>query len=458
MLRDSEINVRTATKIHVRRLMQNSLFVVLLAALVALLAFFANEYRFEHDLTQNARNTLSQQTREFLGKLKGPIHVTVFATSQDARGDIRKMAQEFLTPYQRAKPDLSFGFVDPREDPKQAQAASVRANGELVLEYNRKTEHLLDYSEPAFVNALMRLARSSERLVMALTGHGERRLDGIANHDLGEFGKQLADKGFKTAGLNLALAQEVPANAALLIIASPQVDLQPAEVEKIRQYLEKGGNLLWLIDPEPLHGLQPIAEMLGLILGPGVVVDPDAQQLNVSPAMAIAASYDGRHPITADFHLNSVFPFARQIEANESGDWHVTKLIEVAPRGWVETSKLDNKITFNKTRDVPGPVNIAVALERSVEDRTQRVVVVGNGNFLSNTFLGNGGNTDLGVNIINWLASDENLITLQPRPTIDSDLQLGRGAQYFLTYGFMVFLPLTFASIGLMIWWRRRKA
>ncbi len=446
--------MQAATKLRVRRLMQNSLFVVLLAALVALLAYFAHEYHFEHDLTQNARNTLSQQTREFLGKLQGPIHVTVFATSRDARGDIRKIAQEFLAPYQRAKPDLGFSFVDPREDPKQAQAAGVRANGELVIEYNKKTEHLLDYNEPAFVNALMRLARSSEHLVMALTGHGERRLDGIANHDLGEFGKQLAAKGFKTAGLNLALAQEVPANAALLIIASPQVDLQPAEVEKIRQYLEKGGNLLWLLDPDPLHGLQPVAEMLGLVLGPGIVVDPAVQP----PTAALAASYDQRHPITADFHLNSIFPFTRQIEANEGGDWRVTKLIEVAPRGWVETGKLDNKITFNKTRDVPGPVNIAVALERSVEDRTQRVVVIGNGNFLSNTFLGNGGNADLGVNIINWLASDENLITLQPRPTVDSDLQLGRGAQYLLTYGFLIFLPLAFASIGLIIWWRRRKA
>jgi ABC-type uncharacterized transport system involved in gliding motility auxiliary subunit len=174
--------------------------------------------------------------------------------------------------------------------------------------------------------------------------------------------------------------------------------------------------------------------------------------------MAIAASYDPRHPITADFHLNSVFPFARQIEATDGGDWHVTKLIEVAPHGWVETGKLDDNITFDKTRDIPGPVNIAVGLERSVEDRAQRVVVVGNGNFLANTFLGNGGNVDLGLNIISWLAGDDNLITLQPRPTVDGDLQLGRGSQYLLLYGFLIFLPLAFAGTGIAIWWRRRKA
>ena len=109
-------------------------------------------------------------------------------------------------------------------------------------------------------------------------------MSGGANHDLGEFGKQLAAKGFKTNSLNLAIAQEVPANASMLLIASPQVDLQPAEAQKIKQYLQKGGNLLWLIDPEPLRGLQPVAELLGLTLGPGTVVDPDATRFNASPA------------------------------------------------------------------------------------------------------------------------------------------------------------------------------
>jgi len=450
--------VRATVRRRLQLLTQNAMFVVLLAALVALLAYFAHEYRIEHDLTQNARNTLSQQTRELLAKLSGPIHVTVFATSQDARGNLRRLAREFLAPYQRAKPDLGVTFVDPREDPQQVRAAGVRVDGEMIVEYNRKSEHLTDYSEQTFANTLLRLARSSERLVMVLSGHGERRIDGIANFDLGEFGKQLTAKGFRTAGLNLALAQEVPANAALLIIASPQIDLQPSEVDKIRQYLQKGGNLLWLIDPEPLHGLQPVAEMLGLVLGPGVVVDPAAQQLNASPAMAIAASYDPRHPITANFNLNSVFPFARAVDASEGGDWRVTRLIEVAPHGWVETGRLDNKITFDKNRDVPGPVNIAVALERTVDDRAQRVVVVGNGNFLANTFLGNGGNIDLGVNIVNWLASDENLITLQPRPAVDSELGFGVTARYLLLYGFLIFLPLAFAGAGVAIWWRRRKA
>ena len=450
--------MQVTPKLRTRLLLQNGVFVVLLVALAALVAFFAREYRAEYDLTQSSRNTLTQQTRDVLTKLTGPIKVTVFATRQP---EVRKPVQEFFASYQRVKPDLTVTLVDPREEPKLAQAAGIRADGESVIEYNQKSEHLTEYNEQSLVNLLMRLARAGERLAMALEGHGERRLAGVANHDLGEFGKQLGARGFKTNALNLAIAQEVPANASMLLIANPQVELQPAEVAKITQYVQKGGNLLWLIDTEPLRGLQPIAEALGLTLGPGTVVDPDAARVNAAPTIAVSASY-GRHPVTDNFRLNTIYPFARQIGVNEKGgegsEWKVARLVDVAPRGWVEMGKLDGGIAFDKARDVPGPVTIAVALERTVGDRVQRVVVVGNGHFLSNQFLGNGGNLELGVNMVNWLAGDDALITIQPRPARDSSLELGRGAQYVILFGFLVFLPLAFVSTGILVWWRRRKS
>jgi ABC-type uncharacterized transport system involved in gliding motility auxiliary subunit len=444
-------------KVRIQWFVQGGIFVVLLALAVALLAFVAHEHRSEFDITQNGRNTLTPATREILSKLNGPVTVTVYAMQQDPRGDLRKMIRNFFAPYERLRPDLKLVFIDPREEPKLAKAAGIRANGETVIEYARRNEHLTDYNEQAFANALMRLMRTGERLVFALDGHGERRLDGIANHDLGEFGKQLASKGFKTSSLNLALAQEVPANTSMLLIASPQVDLQPAEIQKIRRYIERGGNLLWLVDQEPLHGLQPLAELLGIDLGPGTIVDPDAARFNGSPALAIAASY-GRHPVTDNFRLNTVFPFARRVGVNEESGWRATPLVEVAPRGWLEMGKLDDKVTFDKARDVPGPVSVAVALERRVNERPQRAVVVGTGNFLANTYLGNGGNLDLGVNIVNWLSGDDALIAIQPRPTVDSGLALERGALYAILFAFLIVLPLAFAAAGVLVWWRRRRA
>ncbi len=74
------------------------------------------------------------------------------------------------------------------------------------------------------------------------------------------------------------------------------------------------------------------------------------------------------------------------------------------------------KVSFDRSKDKPGPINIGVALEREYGKKGQRVVVMGNANFLSNTFITNGGNLDFGINIVNWLAGDDRLITIQPLP------------------------------------------
>jgi ABC-type uncharacterized transport system involved in gliding motility auxiliary subunit len=436
-------------------LVHHALFAVLLVALTALLAHLAREYRIEHDLTQSHRNTLSPATLDVLKRLEGPVSITAYALARDARGEhVHRRIEEFLRPYQRAKPDLTVTIVDPREQPKAAAEAGVRAQIELVVVYQRRTERLAEFNEQALANVLLRLARGAERLVLWLDGHGERKLNGPANHDLGEFGRQLEFKGFRVSGVNLALAQEMPANASLLVIANPQVNLLAAEVEKIRRYVAGGGNLLWLIDPEPLRGLAPIAEMLGLVLTPGIVADPEAARFGASPALAVAAVY-GRHAITDGFNLITIYPQARQIEAIDNEDWRVRPLIEVAPRGCVKTGKLEGRC--DRSRDIAGPVTIASAFERAVGDRQQRVVVVGNGNFLSNAFIGNGGNRDLGVNMVNWLAGDDRMIVIQPRGAADSQLDIDQVTLYLIAFSFLIAVPLAFVITGLAIWWRRRR-
>jgi ABC-type uncharacterized transport system involved in gliding motility auxiliary subunit len=440
---------------RLRSLVHHGLFVVLLVALTGLLAHLAHEYRIEHDLTQSHRNTLSPATLDVLKRLEGPVRITAYALARDARGEhVHRRIEDFLRPYQRAKPDLTFTIVDPREQPKAAAEAGVRAPVELLVVYQRRTERLVEFNEQALANALLRLERGADRLVLWLDGHGERKLNGPANHDLGEFGRQLELKGFRASGVNLALAQEMPANAALLVIASPQVDLLDIEVQKIRRYLVAGGNLLWLIDPEPLRGLAPVAEMLGLVLTPGIVADPEATRYGASPALAVAAVY-GRHAITDGFNLITIYPQARQIEAIESEEWRARPLIEVAPRGCVKTGKLEGRCDQN--RDIIGPITIARAFERQVGDRAQRVVVVGNGNFLSNAFIGNGGNRDLGVNIVNWLAGDDRMIVIQPREAADTQIDIDRFTLYLIAFCFLIALPLAFMITGLAIWWRRRR-
>lgn len=444
-------------KFRIRLLIQNGLFIALLLLLVGFLGYLGKEINAQWDISQNGRNSLSQASIEVLEKMEGPVTVTVYATALDARlGDIRKIISNFLILYQNIKADFTFTFIDPTEHPKITQEAGIKVNGEMIVTFNGRSEHLTIVNEEAFTNLLIRLLRTGEKLVMNLSGHGERKLDGRANHDLGEFGKQLVKKGFKINALNLAIAQDVPTNTSVLIIASPQVDLLKGEIDKILAYVAGGGNLLWLIDQEPLHGLYPLAEKLGLILTSGIVIDPQAQQLKAPITFALGANY-GHHPITRNFNNITVFPFARQISLNENKEWSSTSLVEVAQNGWVETGKLDSDITFDEAYDVAGPISIAAALKRSLEDREQHVVVIGSGHFIANSYLGNGSNIDFGINLINWLAADENLITIQPRATLDSNLILSKSALTIIASGFLIVLPLFFLLCGVVVWWRRRK-
>jgi len=437
--------------------LRNTVFFLLLLSIAFGLGYLATRYHVQRDVTHNANNSLEPVSVEVLKQLTGPVNITVYATELDARlGDIRKIIRDFLSLYQRYKPDIELVFIDPEKEVEKARAARIQLNGEMVIEYAGRSEHLTKINEQIVSSTLLRLAHSRDQTVMYLDGHGERKLDGGANHDLGDFGKQLQLKGFRTLSLNLALAQDVPANARLLVIASPRVDVLPGEVAKLKRFVEKGGNLLWLIDQEPLHGLQPLAEQLGLVLTPGTVVDPSAQEQKAPPTWALGAAYP-QHAITRGFNLITVFPFARQIGIMEGRDWHATPLIEVAPRGWVENGPLDGSIAFDKSSDIPGPITIGLALERAVEDRGQRVVVIGSGHFLSNSYLGNGGNLDLGVNIVNWLAGDEKLVTIQPKATIDSSLALSRTSAAVIALGFLVALPLLLLGAGALTWWRRRK-
>jgi ABC-type uncharacterized transport system involved in gliding motility auxiliary subunit len=452
--------MKTNTRLRMQLTLQNGIFALLLVAAAGLVIWLVKDYRMQWDLTSGQRNSLSDATRKVLDNMKGPIKITAYATTaRDAmQGNLRQQVADFIAPYQRAKPDVSLQFVDPTSNPNETKAANVRMNGELIVAYGSRSEHLTNLSEQGMTNLLQRLLRGKEQQVAWVTGHGEPALDGRANFDLGSFGQQLSTKGFRVTPLNLAVAPEVPDNVSVLVITTPRTPLQKGEIDKIRAYLARGGNLLWLVDPGPLNGLEPIAEYLGLMLSPGVVVDPLGAKLGAAPTTAIGLAY-GMHPITESFNLNTVFPFARKIELKQdNGDWHATRLVEVAQSGWLETDDINKDVRYDKGRDVPGPITIAVAVERKVKDKDQRVALIGGSGFLSNAFLGNGGNVDLGVNTLNWLAQDENLITIQPRATVDSQLKLTQRGVNLLGFTFLILVPAIFLFTGGTIWWRRRKA
>lgn len=453
-------------------LAQSWLFVVLFILLVVLIGYLTSQYRVAKDITQANRNILTQGSVNILKQMKDPVNITVYATNDDAnRGDtFRKGMIDFVARYQREKKNVTLTFINPSEEPKLAQEAGVKQDGETVVEYNKRSEHINPpFAEQEMTNLLVRLSRTNTQAVMFLDGHGERHLQGIKNHDIGEFGKQLEAKGFKFANPDLTIAQAVPANGAMLVIASPQVDVSEIEAKKIKAYLESGGNLLWLFDDNNLRGMKEVADYLGITVSPGIAVDMTAAQYGADAKVAFNSTY-GDHAITRNFQLRTLFPEAHEVDAHASDEfgWKVGRLVEVAPNGWLESDKSaagvnNQKVSFDAQVDKRGPINIGVALEREYGKKGQRVVVMGNANFLSNTFITNGGNLDFGVNIVNWLAGDDKLITIQPMPlkdinvTIPSD-DTGRAVAWTVFHGFQFFIPLGFFIAGFWLWWKRRKA
>ncbi|WP_407899838.1 GldG family protein [Ferrigenium sp. UT5] len=413
----------------------------------------AARFPLQWDATRNALNSLSPASEKVLAQLEGPLTITVYATDLDAQqGDVRKLVGEFIALYQRYKSDIHLVFVDPVKQPEATRQSGIRGNGELVVEFGGRREHLSTLNEQTLTSALLRLAHGREQMLMYVSGHGERKLDGAANHDLGEFGKRLTQNGYRIAPLNLAIAPEVPDNVGVLVVTQPQTRLFPGEIAKLLRHVERGGNLLWLLDAEPLRGLEALAEALGLVLTPGIVIDPSAQEMNAPRDWALGTGYPP-HPVTRDFDLITVFPQARALDTEADTPWQRHILVEGAPNGWVSPQRNSR---FDPQRDVAGPVTLALALQRQAGEHEQRIVVVGSGAFLANAYSGNGGNLDLGVNLLNWLAGEERLISLVPPTAQDGKLVLSRVQLTAMSIVLLLVMPLLMIAIGGGLWWRRR--
>jgi len=461
--------MKNNSKIRLQTLIQNWIFVLLFALLVILFGYLSNQFSLTKDVTQANRNTLTQGSIEVLKNMEGSINLTVFATKDDVNnGDtFRQGIINFIARYQRAKSDISIKFISPVEEPKIAQEMGIRIDGEVIVEYKKRSEHISPpFAEQDLTNLFVRLTRTNEQPILYLDGHGEKNLMGVKNNDLGEFGKQLEKKGFKFSNPDLTVLSEVPKEGGLLVIASPQVNVSKVESNKILRYLQAGGNIFWLLDDDNLKGLENVAKYLGLNVSKGKVIDPSSSQFGANENVSFATFY-GDHPITNNFMLRTLYNGAHEVSAKgtyENG-WKVSKLIEVAGSGWLagKDKKEEQKLIFDQAKDKKGPINIGIALNRKFEEKGQRVIVIGNAAFLSNSFITTGGNLDLGINMINWLAGDEKLITIQPMPLKDVNVTIPNDSKsvflaWTIFHSFQYFIPIALFVAGFIIWFRRRKA
>lgn len=447
---------------HARLLLrlQGLVFGVLFTGSILLLGWLSTQYVYQADWTAGARNTVSEETRRLLGEIPDPVSITAFVRADDL---LEKQIRDLVGSYQRFKDDISLEFVNPDTAPERVRELGIASGGELVVHYQGRREHIQTLSEQQLTNALLRLSRQEARWIVFLAGHGERAPAGETNHGLGIFGQELERKGLHVQTLSL-VESGIPANTHLLVIASPRVDLLPGEVDKLLAYVAQGGNLLWLAEPGAVHGLEPLAEQLGIGLLPGTVVDATTQMFGIdNPSFAVITGYPN-HAITSELNTVTVFPEAAALEINDTGSWTATPLLATLERSWTELGELEGQIQFDADGDErAGPLDIGVVLTRGQPGETadtaaeQRIVVIGDGDFLSNTYLGNAGNLGLGLNMVHWLSHDDSFIDIRIQSAPDRTLELGRIAQAVIGLGFFIGLPLTLLFSGIVIWLRRRR-
>ncbi len=459
------MDVTKKSRLHLR--LQNIIFYIGFLSSIGLLAYLSNKYNVEYDFTATSRHTLSDASIKVLQRMPETINIRVFVRSSNVQ-PTRKIITEKLTQYTRIKNNITIEYINPDTNPDIIRKLGIKVDGEIIVEYNNRNEHLQYLSEELLTNALLRLFRSNDKQLLFVSGHGERRPSGNANYDLKAFTDYLNKTGIKTAIIDLNNTPIIPSKAAAIVIASPQIDYLPGEVKIIIDYINNGGNLLWMHEPGLMYGLEALAEKLEIRFESGTVVDPSAQLYGISsPTISIVTQY-GSHPITKDFLLITVFPQAvalKHTPSSASGktNWKSSEIFKTVARSWSETGVLQGSVEFSADKDIPGPLSLGIALSRTLENKNskagkkQRIVIIGDGDFLSNTYIGNQGNRDLGVNIVNWISNDDNFISIPSKTAIDTKITLNQKTWWIIAFLLLVILPLLLAISGFIIWRKRIK-
>lgn len=441
---------------------------------MVLLAWFSYQAYWSFDFSVQNKNTLSTASQSLLTRLDKPILVTAYVENDR---ELHKKIRALIQLYQHFYKNISLQIIDPKNNPQKIRQLDIHPTGEIVIEYAGHHEKIRAVNEQNLSNALLRLNNPDNQWVVFLEGHGERSPHKPGNQDLGLFAKNLQRRGLHIQSLNLNENPIIPDNTSTLVIASPKLGLSTNEIKLVLDYLDKGGNLLWLTEPgtnsNPAIELQPLKKYLGLHFLPGTVISASTVKLGIkNPAIIILQKYSV-HPVHRNQQHGSLFPYAMAIQAENITDpqqnyqkekWDFTPLLLTDPHSWTETGPLESPpLRFNPdTDEVAGPLIIGIAITRSIskpdaKTKKQRIIVIGDGDFLSNSFIANGGNQYLGNNLIHWLGNQDDFIEIPPPVAPDLDLVLSDTLITLYAFVFPFVIPLILVTTGFVIRYYRHR-
>ena len=458
-------STRRSTKLGFNSLLMTILFV----SILGIINFIASRHNQRLDLSEIKRFTLAPQTVKLLEKLDRKVKVTGFTQSQTQSKDRIK---DLLDSYTYHTDLISYELVDPDKKPAIAKRYGITQYGTLVLESGTQETQIKDVSEQELTNAIIRVSRDAKRSVLFLKEHGEHRLDDTDKGGYSQAKEALEKQGYEVRTLSLLQEGKVPENTSVLVIAGAQKPFLPGEITAMTSYLERGGKLLALSDPQTETNLEELLRPWGIRLGKGIIIDTVSRLFGGDFTVPIVNTYPSNE-ITQGFNLATFFPVAQTIVFESSRpELEFHEIAKTTPNSWLKTNLSTQDLKFDAEEDIQGPLTIAGLVtweitEDNVNDAEEEssdiskkegnLAVFGDSDFASNGTFYFSGNGDLFLNTINYLAKEKYLIAITPKEHRFSPLFLSKIQGQILMYVSFIVIPIAVLISGIGVWRHRRR-
>jgi ABC-type uncharacterized transport system involved in gliding motility auxiliary subunit len=460
-----------------------SLFTVIVLAVVCILYSLAVQHNRRFDVTQAKRFTLAEQSVKLLQGLQYPIKVIGFYSLAERD---RETFADLVKQYTQYTDKLSYEVVDPDRQPAVAKQYDITAYNTVVVEGNGKKEKISRVEEAALTNAILKVTRTTKKVVYFVTGHGEPALTDSDRTGYSVAKQALEEQNYTVQELVLARQPQVPDDAAVVIVAGPRRDLLESETEALSTFLGRGGHLFVMLEPETVPGLVAFLKRDGIEVGNDVVIEtnPLGRLVGGDYLMPVVMTYE-RHAITKELgNVMTMFPVVRSVQVAKELPQGITAqgLAMTSTESWAETDLKalhEGQTAFDPDSDRRGPISIAAVAtigvdksdtsastsesseqpepEKSPTSRAARLVVFGDSEFANNNLFPVQGNGNLFLNTVSWLAEEEDLIAIRPRKGGGSGPVMLTAAQAPLIFWLpVVLLPLGVLGSGAVVFVRRK--
>jgi ABC-type uncharacterized transport system involved in gliding motility auxiliary subunit len=439
-------------------------YTLMVIAAVVVANVLADRFHKSYDATSNKRYSLSDQTAKIVKGLKQNATITYFDQNTRFRG-----GKDLLDEYANLSPKVKVEYVDPDKNPEAARDAGIRNFGTAVVRIGTKKEEAKSMTEEGITGAFIRDLKSSTRTVCFVSGSGEHRIDDSDREGLSRFKDLLAKENYESKSIDLLRTAEVPNDCTTLVAPGPKRNYEQPEVDAIRKYVESGGRALFMLDAPVKSGrseifdndaLANVLESWGVTPDKDLVLDlnPLGQLVGTGPEVVLVTHYESQ-PIVSELKGTATgFPLSRSLEIKNTDKTSVQKLFDSSSSS-LATSDLSSKsVNVDDPKNKKGPLTIAAAgtYTTGKENSQGRFVVVGSSSWVSNGFINFNGNNDLALNAINWLSSDEDLISIRPKEREDRRITMTNAQLIWVRTTSQFLLPGIVVLAGIGVWWKRR--